>query len=389
MPADIQQEYRRQLAFVADWRDEAPETRLVQRADQFTPHFRSSHAQNPALTLYAGQDQLQADEQAWWITTPFYRVRLRLSAGELFISDWRFYDESLTDPYFEKIASKLGWWIVPFLVDGSRYPLNDQSLKFDRLQKDSLTLPHKFEPTRLQLATGVDAAQLEITTELEKISISLAGQMLAVFLPEQVGLPRTQQALLNNPLFNKLQQDQYLQLQVVEQQDDLDFFQISTSDQADWLQDARQRHYPLLFPELSEHPLDPQYSYLYKNNRYAIAGRNPVRLVFFPQDQYGYPVSLDKTPRVSTDPAVADISIYQQSGQNGMIFIDFNHSSPQQVTAYIEQDGWQEKVKIYFAPDCKNNWRSCLMQPQHAWWYLNTIVHDKWRTLKEKINEKI
>ncbi len=385
MPADIQAEYRRQLSFVAAWRAEASDTRLVVNARQFAAQFRERQPHNPPLTVYAGQDQTDSGERAWWITTPFYRVRLRLSAGELFISDWRLYAEELTDPYLEKSATKLGWWIMPFLLDGSRYPLDDQSLKLDRLQKDGLRdSDNKYQPTRLRLAAGLDPAQLQVESDSDELRVNYDGQTLAVFQREQVALPVGRAALTNNPLLHKLQAAHYWQLAALRTEGDLEWLQLRSSGQPDWLSQARRAHHPLLFPELREHPLAPAQSYLHKNNRYAIAGRNPVRLVFFPRDQYGYPVSLSKAPRVSVEPPLTTANSYQQSGQNGMIFIDLDYPEPAQFQLQLSLDDWQETVTVYFAPNCKADWQLCLRQPRYTWWYLNTIVHDKWRVLKEK-----
>ena len=154
------------------------------------------------------------------------------------------------------------------------------------------------------------------------------------------------------------------------------------------LEEARQKHYPLLFPELSEHPLDTQNTYLYKNNRFAIAGRNPVRLVLFPLDQYGYPVTLKTEPTITSENKIDQIEVKAQSGYNGMLFLDFINGKPLKSQVTIEKDGWSTKLDIYFAPDCKRDIVYCLKHPQQAVWYINSFIGDKVREIKKKIQER-
>lgn len=381
MPDDIQDEYVKQLEFVKQWRDADKSNRQVYNASDFADSFGERHPQNPSISVYYGQDQQQTAEKAWWITTPHYRIRLRLSDKELFISDWRIYDANFTDPYLEKVAKKLGWWIVPFFVDGSRYALNDGSLNFAHLQTDNLS-KEKLAPTRIVLHQKVSADALQVEITEEEVRVLLDGQPLASFRTDEIMLAKNRQEMIDNPLLEKIQQDKLWTIEKQSQTENSETLKIKIKDDSQPLEQARLKHYPLLFPELSEHPLDPQQSYLHKNNRFAIAKRNPVRLVLFPRDQYGYPINLDKSPTIEVQPKVGQISVQKQSGQNGMLFIDLNHDQPQQFKVKISQDGWQETLNVYFAPDCKANFSTCLKHPIQGWWYINTILHDKWRALK-------
>ena len=113
-----QQEFRRQLAVVKTWQEENSEENLVLGVKDFVAYLES--ASNSLLTVYAGQSQKDSTEAAWWINTNSYRARLRLSDGVLAISDLRLYDARFSDPYSEDSAGSLGWWVVPFAIDGSR-----------------------------------------------------------------------------------------------------------------------------------------------------------------------------------------------------------------------------------------------------------------------------
>ncbi|HPS40893.1 MAG TPA: hypothetical protein PLQ50_02700, partial [Candidatus Woesebacteria bacterium] len=83
MPLENQQEFVKQLEFVAAWRKEN-QTHQILTAQAFAILFQNKNEKNQELSVYYGQDQEKTDEKAWWITTPFYRARLRLSGKELF-----------------------------------------------------------------------------------------------------------------------------------------------------------------------------------------------------------------------------------------------------------------------------------------------------------------
>lgn len=393
MSLEIQKEFIKQLEFVKNWQKENS-THQILKAKDFAESFQSKNKQNETLSVYSGQDQDNPNEKAWWITTSAYQARLRLSDKELFISDLRFYDESFTDPYFNQTAKKLGWWIVPFVIDGSRYGSNDQSQQFDFLFNDSLIKKKEtiLQPTRLTLATKVDIDSLQIKVSPDEFSVKNGDQVLAIFSNQQISLDKQAIDQNQNTLLEKIKKDKLWELKKVDSKNNLDVFEPMIKNQDNLLEEARLKHYPLLFPELSEHSLDPKTTYLYKNNSFAIANRNPVRLVLFPKDQYGYPVTLKTEPKitsVSSDGSKIDkIEVKAQSGFNGMLFLDFSNEKPLKSQITIEKDGWSETLNIYFAPDCKSAPLYCLSHPQQAWWYVNSFAGDKLRALKEKAKEK-
>jgi hypothetical protein len=50
-----------------------------------------------------------------------YRMRVIKNGTETAITDIRVYSPQLTDPYNNTVAKHEGYWIVPFLLDGSRW----------------------------------------------------------------------------------------------------------------------------------------------------------------------------------------------------------------------------------------------------------------------------
>lgn len=388
MPAETQQEFIKQLNFVKKHQREN-QGQQVLLAKDFATFFQNKNSINPPLSVYEGQDQKDQSEKAWWVTTPHYRLRLRLSAKELFISDLRAYDKSFTDPYFDNSAKKLGWWIVPFIIDGSRYPANDQSLQFDLLNNDSLTELKRteLEPGRLILAKEIDLKDLKIEINNDEFKIFHQDQLLAIFTDQKIAFTRQVTDQTENALLTQIKKDQPWQLEKTSSQDDLDIFEIKIKGQENLLEEMRQKHYPLLFPELSEHPLDSKKTYLYKNNRFAMASRNPVRLVLFPKDQYGYPITLKTEPQITVADKIDGVEVKAQHGQNGMLFLDFINDQPLKTQVTITKDGWTETLNIYFAPNCKSDPIYCVTHPQQATWYIRNFLGDKWRIIKEKMKD--
>ncbi len=388
MSSEMQTEFIKQLNFIKKYQQNNQNHQILLAKD-FAEFFQNKNVGNQELSVYEGQDQKDADEKAWWITTPHYQLRLRLSNKELFISDLRVYDDSFTDPYLEKSAKKLGWWIVPFIIDGSRYPAHDQSLRFDLLNNDSLTELKRteLEPGRLKLAEKIDLKNLKIEINNNEFKIFYQDQLLANFDKQTIALNKQFSDQTQNALLEKIKKDQVWQLEKTTSQENLDVFAIKIKKQDDLLEEMRQKHYPLLFPELSEHPLDKDNTYLYKNNRFAMASRNPVRLVLFPKDQYGYPITLKTEPKITVQHPIDKIEVKAQSGQNGMLFLDFDHSVPLKTQATISKDGWSETVTIYFAPNCKSDLKYCLTHPLQTTWYVRNFLGDKWRALREKMKD--
>ncbi|MDD3926860.1 MAG: hypothetical protein PHT33_09400, partial [bacterium] len=83
---------------------------------------------SPSQVWYqpGGWHGVSADDTGILACTRHYRVRLRAERnGGLKLTDLRAYAENLQDPYWDEISrDKFAIWVVPFLLDGSRYRLN-------------------------------------------------------------------------------------------------------------------------------------------------------------------------------------------------------------------------------------------------------------------------
>ncbi|MCL4397669.1 hypothetical protein M1403_01430 [Patescibacteria group bacterium] len=116
MEAKYQQMFSWQLEYVSQWRKKDSNNQVV------TAQNFPFNKKQPLFTVYEGNIFKDRSSRAWWINTNAYRIRLRLAGGRLFISDLRVYDSNLIDPYSSRTAVGSASWIVPFIVDSSRWP---------------------------------------------------------------------------------------------------------------------------------------------------------------------------------------------------------------------------------------------------------------------------
>ena len=392
MPQEIQEEYRKQLAIVADWQKN--ENNFVLKASDFAQIIENKK-NNVYFHIYHGKNEKDNDDQAWWITTQNYRIRVRLNDNELYISDLRLYSQEFTDPYFEQEAQQLGWWINPFLIDGSRYFYKDDSRKTDTLAKDFLEdRKNKFlEPTRLTIKK-VDSEKIKTERTENSISFFEGELKIAEFSIDSLAFDEKFKLKIKNSLTENTLKDlawvdhdknRIWSLKKTKNENNLDVYKIQIDkNPGETLNKERIENYPLLFPEIKNTDLDSKTSYLHKNNRFAIAGRNPVRLVFFPKDQYSYPVNISTEPRIESSQQLDNISVKTQSAFNGMVFLDFENNDPVKSIIIIKKGDFEEKLIIYFAPNCKENPKYCLTHPRQATWFIRSLIGDKVRLLKEK-----
>ncbi len=386
MPDRDQKEFGKQLESIRHWLDNGPNRNVL---------IPSAYAlvdkayQQPELSVVAGKDDKDSTSQAWWITSSSYRARVRKEGDRLSLTDIRLYDRSLTDPYTSTSAGRIAYWVAPFVIDGSRFLSGDSAVEFLRVAPDNLQdrTPGLHTPTNIQILGSSD---VQLEREGESVRFTSNGQTLATFSPEGFALRETTRSL-HQPLLNRVIKDLIWnsasgkELWGVKTKKDgtlikyTPFFQAT----AEEIALERQERYPLLIPEAKERPIDQEASELYRNNQYAQAGRNPVRLVLFPRDKAGFPVMTSSDPVLSAQPKVDKMRFERPHGQNGMIFIDFLQEKPGKSIITIELDGFKESLPIYFAPNCKTQLMWCATHPWQIPWYLKNWWADKQRAQEE------
>lgn len=379
MPEGVQSEFGLQLIEVQKWQQQSENNSVVSVVE-----FENWLNQNRGtfFTSYDGSAATNDNEKAWWINSPSYRARVRLSNGQLFISDLRIYSSAFKDPYFQDTAKNLGWWVVPFVLDGSRYFSADS----DGILIKNDTLKNRAElgenPTRIILAENVTEAAL--TSNNNSKTIQANGSDIVTFTPTQINLVASVSQELSFAPENIVN----LNWNTETDQSAWGFYNANNSllpfVQNSDLDQAREQFRSLLFPEKKFETMNADKSYLYINNRYAIANRNPVRIVLFPKNSEGEAILLPTYPKVVTNPAIDEIDIHEQHQSNGMVFIDLDNKEPLAAKLTIEQDDFNKELTVYFAPNCKNEVLYCLTHPIKSWWYIRSVIGDKLRAMEEK-----
>lgn len=383
MPEGVQAEFGIQLREVGNWQKANDRNKTVTVSD-----FEAWRRQQSTLeiTSYEGAAQKDSKEKAWWINTSKYRARIRLSAGELSITDLRLYDPGFKDPYLTDSAKSLGWWVVPFVLDGSRY-FND-NVEGSTISNDSLKNrpAENGQPLRIILGKNITSAELVSTGENKTLQTNAGNK--AVFTNNEIELtndadmslldeqPAPLQQLVWSPNIGHLSWGFRVEGQTL-----IPFVNTTNLDQ------ARTEYNSFLFPEKQFEKINIEKSYLYINNDRSIAGRNPVRLVLFPKNDSGEAILLPSYPQVNAKPSVDDISIHEQHQNNGMVFIDLTNKKALKTTVKIKYEEFEKELTIYFAPNCKEQKIYCLLHPRQSWWYVQTYLDDKKRA-KEELDQK-
>lgn len=357
MPEEIQYAFFDQLSEIGQWTEKGGKTWTVSQFAQW--HKEQSL---PTILSYEGKSQSDNKEKAWWIETQHYRARIRQSQKKLYLSDLRIYDQSYTDPYMNKTAKKLGWWIVPFALDGSRFDHDNDPQK--QIRNDD----YKQVGQSLMLASNASDVRLENNGQDKKILIN-GNQELAYFLPDSIEfltkISKEPIDYWNEKFELGLHWDQG-KLLFTKAKPDLSILRVNYKSE--------------LFPEIAPAAIDASQTKLLVSNRYAIIGRNPSRLVFYPKNTEGQPVLLSDLTQIFINSELKK-KIHEQDSVAGFVLIDLTSDQVGKYEATLSYDNFSQKENFYFAPNCPHQLKYCLTHPRHTSWYLLSIINDWWRNL--------
>lgn len=416
MGGQYQDEYARQLEYIAKLRYENKLS--VVFPDAVGPIF-----QNQKITAYARTD---GDRQAIWITTPQYRARIIRSNKEVSITDLRLYSEDLKDPYSSRVAKHEGYWVVPFLIDGSRWytwkDMEKSPHKFIPVASDLFTDPSritigKMEPNYQLLLESIKTNTNEkigsysadgriitdTTSHFVRLSVTKVAQAMnkssdeylymAYFYPDRMTLQNERQFQQKVPYEFPVKQSPEGSLtwnlknktawSMMQKSTDCEIWcEYSLNiDPVKFIQ-ATDTQYPYLYPESMGRALSNTYTRVSVNNTFALAGRNPVRLVLEPHDAMNFPIILDKEAEIIVDPDDTAVTRLGKLISSQQQYIDLDRSDPHKVsvTVKMNQKGKLFSVSktVYFAPNCKKDWRYCVVHPIQGTWYILTKLTDWW-----------
>jgi hypothetical protein len=357
---------------------------------------------NRQVTSYTGTAN---NIKASWITTPKYRVRLLEKDGLLSITDIRVYSPDLTDPYNETIAKHEGYWIVPFLLDGSRwYDAFASNHKLLNHIFTSVELDSAYAPSRLVLSNANDNEMYSLNSngfDATSIAYGLSGseEQTVVFdsteikisPPSEVSSPY--EVVTYTPLkfpvkymSNGLSWEwdgKTAHKMNVEKDKQLFIVSFDTTHSSEWNTD-RYIYYPYAYPESTGRYMSDKYTTISVDNKYAIAGRNPIRLVLQPHDSFNFPIILDDEPEIKTIPSTLEVRRLGELRKSQYQYVDIFSESPSKVEATIvfkqKGDRITKEIVGYIAPNCKIDAMSCVTNPQGAFWYILTKINDWWRS---------
>lgn len=331
---------------------------------------------NNNINIYSGKDLInKTKNQAYWITTPFYQLRLRIQNNEVYINDIRAYDDNFTDPYQTQIAQNSLWEIVPAIIDSSLYlkKLKQAKTQFYEVRSDSqaisqgLKFPNIKNLEKLTWTKTSDSSwNLSYQSEKGrgvKFNFNLKNWQ-ANFQPEPINME-------NNFPFND---KNWTSQQIEKAEENIYNFEFKTNPQK--LNPAREKFKNILFPEIKTTTPNLEKSTLVVNNKFAQAGRNPIQLVFYPTDKDLFPV-IPENWKVKTTPNVQTTIISQN---NGISKINLNNLEYQKVKVDLLINGQITQSKnAYFVEDCLKSFDNCKIWP-HKWFnFMRLKISDKLR----------
>lgn len=353
------------------------------------------------ISVYWGKDLINnTKNEAFWITTPAYRIRLRLNNNQIGITDIRLFSTEYIDPYSQEIANKEGFWIVPYLIDGSHWYNSSINKQLSQYGIENL-----FPDIKKDDITNTSNILLPLIKTNQKISLFKIRDNIEIHYLNQSGKSVSLIFNSNSINFKLLNVGEVIYHNFVPKSFPVQYKSHGNGFQLSWLvnnktsylfdfnchnnncemifktfpellKDVRTEQYSYMFPEQIPRKLSKEKSILLVHDQYAIADRNPVRVAIIPRDIYNVPSLLAQPPKIVADPSIKT----KISNTDKIYFIDFLSDKPGKADIQINlTNDIYKQAQIYFAPNCKSNMNYCLAHPQEVWWYFKAIIGDKFR----------
>lgn len=432
MDEQTQLEFTKQIVWAAN-RANNNDVRIM-TSTQLSADFKP-----PVVSVIHGQDLENQDDkqQAIWITTPSYRLRIRRHNTYLAITDIRLYHEHFTDPYQTAASTTSnGYWIIPFLIDGSRYNPYPQARGLlskitSRLTQTSnsqpiipeyifapkpdidtddttifdtyhLALP-EINPNSTYTFETVHPDENRLTYRSGKTDVILTFQpdmfTLTSHTPPRLkgedthSLP-IQSSITIHP-FHWLPQIELLGGEVttltwvnqdvplwkidISQKDNQYTFNPQVNENVN-LDEARRLFPNELSPETIFTPIDPAQSSVYFHNTTAIAGRNHIHFFISPRDKTGIPTKADSVDITSHGQVPDSLTIQPPTTNTGHIRADMYEPTPASYDLDISLDGTHITTQtIRFVTNCKQTPIACIQNPLEGIRYFLTKFQETHR----------
>lgn len=396
----FQKEYQKQILKIKEF-SEQNKLEVTSDIDKIKNTFSSQ-----PITIHEGKNLItDLPAKVFWITTLKYRLRLRFNKDKTQITDLRIYHPDLVDPYMVNKAQNKGYLIVPYLINaGLNFPSASKPTFIQNLLNIPTLNTFSAEPTKdiptannyLELPPVTDFSSIK-QPSLNTISYQSENKIITLDFNQstfdikqiksgelKLNLPRftkypisANQNNNNGELFWQVEDKKSLKTSW-ECKESLCHFEFDLNPEL--FEKMVETQYPFIFPEKITRSLDLEKTVVYVHNRYAIAGRNPVRIVVSPQDKNGFPTSTKNETQVLSAPQADKIKIESQNTSREYQLIDVTQNSPAKINLQLQLDDLTlPSQNIYFAPNCKKEIAYCLTHPRQTWWYIKTVLSDNLR----------
>lgn len=394
MENSYQQLFHQQLELVAALRD--------QQKLQITTPTQLAIVDHPNIQMYVGDDLTRGTTaKVAWISTPIYQVRVRLDQDQLYINDLRLYSETITDPYMDLPARSRGYWITPFLLDGSKInqvsdqtnyqkwekgvispldPTNDVSSLPQRLELGSINSNKysswkefwlktsnyiQFTDGEKQIIFSLDTITLHNWTMDEIQYLVPAGAISPIIFTKD-------KSTFDLTWFN--QEEAGWQL-VGKCRDDT--CELTFNLKAEAVNAARKTSPELLFPEQLINVVDVVQSDIYLHNQYLVKGKQLARIVFIPRSTSGISVEIDHPLNFQTENSIRQEEVQLHSLSQPVQFYDFSALEPGESIISTSDYDLNFSTLVYVAPNCKNELLLCVTHPKWFWWYIQSFIQSR------------
>ena len=388
MEEKYQEEFKRQLMYVRELRDEGVIS-VVSDVGQL------GHWEENSVRIYGGKDLIKDEsaQKVWWVESGRYRMRVRSNGEEVFIDDVRIYDD-WEDPYWENKVETEGVWVVPFLIDGSRwYKEEDEKLwwrgwfgppEIDKAFKN-VRRDVRSDPTRLVLgdASGVELRDGSLWWDggkkrldfyedhWEGVGFGVDDLDYVGWQDEKYPVDMERDEVSEELMFKWMVDGEVSHWMKIEGKDESYW---SWGGKKDLWEQILKNQYAYAWPEPRYRDVSGEKSVVYAHNSVAVAGRNPVRLVVLLYDEMGMGV-VNEGLEIGINAESVETNLISQNKRQVQL-VDLYSEKPQKVEVELVLGDKLVKKTVWWAPNCKENWKYCITHPLKSWWYVRGVGGD-------------
>jgi hypothetical protein len=353
-------------------------------------------------TIYKGVDLISnKDLESFWITTPWYRARLRRNKNNIFINDLRIY-ENLKDPYNNFKALSSGHLITPPIINHSeKWHESNHSFMKKLILKNKLLNVRKSVP-KSDLSSNSSGLVLPKINKSNSIKIDVKNNLILVeYLDEDEkiiklifnednfsinGIEDPSFSLSRNFIPTSLKENSLL----IEEKNSISLdwecengsCLFKPSNKSNKYNDSLKKY---LLPDPGLNSPDKKYSQIFAHNDFALAGINPIRIIVSLNNQEGVASLAKSEPVIKTTDPVKEIKIVGNPSSEPIFYVDIYNDKPLKTKATVSVDGIEQEVNVTFAPFCKNNIKHCLLHPRQSLWFLQNKIQEKIQLLEKKL----